>query len=610
MSRILFTPLEWIIPLIRRKYFPMLAVGSLVFATGLTFRVWQDRARGGAEAVEHDLRAVLQAETEPRRDEHSTGILGLTLASGAIDADFSCDENPDDEFCRKVSRRLASIVADRGTGSEVEIDLCAGEDAFEAAFGSHARCEFLGREQRALLYVPATTTTVSGAQVARARRIGELLAEVELNADDPSPSRPVMTSIFYVSSEGHFVERSVFAETPDDHPANHRVFWTKLPTRGPDPASEMQTLRGYRVRMDGGGLYQLRDRSYVDYFRTEIRAFHPIASYHSRPYVDLAGGGVVRTTCHFDAHGHSRGFFGVLCADYALPLRTDANAFRYAGILDVAVAANRAGRVEHVAGNRSDTIWRGIARLSEARGSLASHVRTYDGDIALVKLRRQHGVTWWLLMAHAKPRFEVWLALFIVSAVFGSLATIAIVILRTLRSQEEEELAMLRNLQVGVLRVLGDRVVGANDRAEELLRRSLPALDMPERGPSFDDVYEATIYERFEDESGEHFVLVTQAEIDRRRENGESFPYVAQVRRAKDDPGLPIWVEVWGSPFFSAGRPEREVQRTFAVIRPAKAPKLHEAGRAEHPKAAEASKSDGSHSNLSEDAPSPDPKRT
>ncbi|MCB9615975.1 MAG: hypothetical protein H6722_26365 [Sandaracinus sp.] len=51
------------------------------------------------------------------------------------------------------------------------------------------------------------------------------------------------------------------------------------------------------------------------------------------------------------------------------------------------------------------------------------------------------------------------------------------------------------------------------------------------------------------------------------------------MRRAEDDEE-PTWVEVWGSPFFNPGRREPGVQRTFAVIRPAKEPKVREPGAA------------------------------
>jgi PAS domain-containing protein len=155
---------------------------------------------------------------------------------------------------------------------------------------------------------------------------------------------------------------------------------------------------------------------------------------------------------------------------------------------------------------------------------------------------------------------------------------------RSHRARAHED-TLLRDLQVGVLDVSdGHVIVGANDRAEELLGVRLPTLgarwDVADSRKFFEFVDDILLF-RNPDRNADHpaawrpFLRLSKDQIRRDRALGLSYEYYARLKkpirarrgRIDEKPDVRAWLRVRGSPILtSTYRIHGEGDRTFAVI--------------------------------------------
>jgi hypothetical protein len=110
-----------------------------------------------------------------------------------------------------------------------------------------------------------------------------------------------------------------------------------------------------------------------------------------------------------------------------------------------------------------------------------------------------------------------------------------------------EHMSLLRNLQVGVLKVkVGNEITECNDRAEELCERKLPKpgvkLDPP--------VNFADIFDLFVQGDGVNYNSISMKHIEKMRESGQASAYYARLRKGSGEK----WLFVRATPIME---PER-----------------------------------------------------
>lgn len=225
-------------------------------------------------------------------------------------------------------------------------------------------------------------------------------------------------------------------------------------------------------------------------------------------------------------------------------------------------------------GTRSPTL-RSI--LQSRRTQDFIRVRTFSPEdrgsfLALVPLRRNGSELEFVVL---RPRQQDDRRSLYLTALLGFLAIAcagwAVFVSRRDRF-EENEAAVLQNLQVGVVRSDeedGMTIVAANDRAEELIGYPLPPLTGGTERRGFTHFFELDAFQAPTDptQPPDAYPTTTIDEIQRQRERGETSRYY--VRKRAPEIGKPkvAWLSVWGSPELS--QPEgtkTRVRPTFAIL--------------------------------------------
>jgi PAS domain-containing protein len=310
------------------------------------------------------------------------------------------------------------------------------------------------------------------------------------------------------------------------------------------------------------------------------------ARYTSLPYLDLLGLGIVATTCYPVPRDRTiMRAEGVFCLDYSIPESVLYEHIQRNGIFDVSLFEFQQGpavrtlkkcKVNRNARSCSDLVDEqedDFVRLTNwmtknlhcvpGSSGCADAAGLGDGREAVV-LRRTREETGYgsVLVAVLSYRStslggNTYWAIGV--AIVSALASLLLLVWARVRVTKREQAALIRGLQLGVLRVdQFHNVIEANDRATAILKRDITRFGLGKRStlPRSDLLFENSLRRR--DSQGRPEVL-TIDEIDEQRQRGRSSTYWAKLKVA---PGG-LWVQVHGSPIVAS-----DGVHSFALIEP------------------------------------------
>ncbi len=182
-----------------------------------------------------------------------------------------------------------------------------------------------------------------------------------------------------------------------------------------------------------------------------------------------------------------------------------------------------------------------------------------------VMVRRTGQGELWVLMTASEGHFPT------EQVVVGLVALLAVLLAAIAKRRtvmRQASTSLVRNLQVGVVRVDAQmNILEANDRAEELVGYDLPTIGAGEQPKELSRYFDNEGWEapeRSQDGSVRELERITLKDVIARRARGESSRYF--LRKKFPKVGLPerAWLELYGSPVLSADTHASE--GIFAVI--------------------------------------------
>lgn len=305
-----------------------------------------------------------------------------------------------------------------------------------------------------------------------------------------------------------------------------------------------------------GSLIDLRGQYYQRVFADAPEARR---RYSTQPYVDRGGFGLVRTACAPSRTDTGR-LLGVFCVDYLMPMRL---ASRNRGLVNHTLVRARVESSDDPIlvplGETGDFSRKDLGALDRTLRETASgpyrwrslvKIRHLDErNLFAVPLRRDGRTLYFLLVRPAERPRNLWLYILVGLALWTAVATVWALLSRRHARETENEDAVLRNLQVGTIRSSQDnRIIMANDRAEELIGLPLPGIGDADESEGV-DIRSLFEFQVFEAQLGTRELRVrTLDEVQETRREGEESRYF--VRKKYPSLGLPrgAWLEVHGSP--------------------------------------------------------------
>ncbi|MDC0715093.1 hypothetical protein POL68_41985 [Stigmatella sp. ncwal1] len=233
--------------------------------------------------------------------------------------------------------------------------------------------------------------------------------------------------------------------------------------------------------------------------------------YHSRPHIDMNGNGIVTTLCYRVADSHGR--LGAFCTDISLPPRLIHQSLREQHLFKTTlVKVKEPSRKEDlpeltVCGQPGFTCPERAFEVSsdperrEARAAALQWWREFSGhpsNSGASDMTVTSGGHFAAAIHHSglgnTDRYEIaffkpaprgikdWVSF--VSAVACLLGITALTVRCFFLKDQRRDSALIRGLPVGVVRFTEDgRIIAANDRAEELLRRPIPKFGVHDTSP-------------------------------------------------------------------------------------------------------------------------------
>jgi PAS domain-containing protein len=346
-------------------------------------------------------------------------------------------------------------------------------------------------------------------------------------------------------------------------------------------------------------------------------------------YVDYGGNGLVQTTCKpirdpdtiGNEAGKYRSLLGIVCSDFRLDINTDRRVLRavtrhlffqtalvqfriLSGPVsprdisvspttssDTQVAGTPLG--EHGSDPRETAIdeqdapysisdiQNAVSRIAqnpteEMRRNITKVPFGNEVEGFLLPIEAPENVISALLFVPRSPRLPASEQAFAVIALFIIAGSVAAAYSGWSQAQEvkgsKSRLAMLRNLQVGIVQVdAEERILASNDRAEELFGCELPKFGFELSGPevTFDQLIEAETVIRIVPEHErpsphEKWESSKLKEAKEMRLRGQESSYYAKLRRGKYLGG---WIRVSATPMMLARRERRrDVARLGTVF--------------------------------------------
>lgn len=356
----------------------------------------------------------------------------------------------------------------------------------------------------------------------------------------------------------------------------------------------------YFISMDGAlrSLVPLRTPLVAHHDFTESNAFqqtllptteqpcvsrdYPEERYHSRPHIDLNGNGIVTTLCYRVSDSHGR--LGAFCTDISLPPRLIQQSLQEQRLFKTTlVRVKEPSRKEDlpeltVCGQPGFTCPGRAFEVSsdserrEARAAALQWWREFSGHPSYSgasDLTVTSGGHFAAAIHHSglgnANRYEIaffkpaprgikdWVSF--VSAVACLLGITALTFRCFFLKDQRRDSALIRGLPVGVVRFTEDgRIIAANDRAEELLRRPIPKFGVHDTSSWFstapsenlqlaDLVCDGKIYFRH----GSTFVSGPLEKLRTQRREGTTGEYWARLD-VTDGSAKVSWFRIIGSP--------------------------------------------------------------
>ena len=305
--------------------------------------------------------------------------------------------------------------------------------------------------------------------------------------------------------------------------------------------------------------YSLAERPYMIELRDNFRA-SKLTTVNLGFYVDAGGKGIVATTCVADVDPMASSIRGAACVDYQ---PTPAAEFRIGQSADFGLLTGRIEPPPYVASKLAErtgsfciedregdqvAIWRSIER----------EVAPIENPICHVPLSTDNNL--WLQLSYRKPDAYRWLYVCLLAAISTAVLVYATKMTAAWRAAEAR-LGLLRDLPAAIVQVDNGplaKVLGASDRAEELVGEELPSFIVP--GPGFEKadaiqtqfwtLFARDGYEIERHANGSESIAEVEdiaAATISKREKGLSSIYMVRLKCSPRTSDL-CWLEVQGTP--------------------------------------------------------------